>query len=75
MNQSRDDSRSGAPEGRAPGTGSSGPGETAPKDDGAELIRLMQALEEARQRVAPLIRKEAEGEKVTEDVLNFRLSR
>ncbi len=36
--------------------------------------KLTELFETARQRVKPLVRREAEAEVVTEDVLNFRLS-
>lgn len=40
----------------------------------AEVARLRELLEAAQQRVRPLIKREREGENVTEDVLNFRLN-
>jgi hypothetical protein len=40
-----------------------------------EQVAMRQLLEEARQSVRRLIKKEAAAELVTEDVLSFRLSR
>jgi hypothetical protein len=39
-----------------------------------EAARIKQRFDEARQRVKPLIKREAEAEILTDDVLNFRLS-
>jgi len=36
---------------------------------------MRQLFEQARQRVKPLIKREGEAEVLTDDVLNFRLSR
>jgi hypothetical protein len=40
-----------------------------------EAARIRQLFEQARQRVKPLIKREGEAEVLTDDVLNFRLSR
>lgn len=39
----------------------------------AEVQRVRQVLEDARQRVKPLIKRELEGEIVSSELLNFRL--
>lgn len=40
----------------------------------SEASRMRELLEEARQTVKPLVKREAEAELVTDDVLSFRLN-
>ena len=39
----------------------------------AEEARVWEILEEARQKVKPIVKKEKEAEVLTSDLLNFRL--
>jgi hypothetical protein len=41
----------------------------------AELADVAKMFEEARERVRPLVEREAQAEVLTDDVLNFRLGR
>ena len=39
----------------------------------SEEQRILQALERARQEVKPIVKKEMEGEVITDELLNLRL--